>query len=176
MKAITLLLFALLMMFAMAQEEEPPVEGEEAPAEEGAAEEAEEEDETGVREEVTFDDSDKMLEAIKGIAESTVWVIQFHDNDPETGMMDSINTCLDSKQYDEDDYQELNYKYSEIDINSKKFEKALEDLGMNSNEFQATYPVALVMRKRKGLFAWGYDLGQAVCERMWEVADEKVTS
>ena len=44
---------------------------------------------------------------------------------------------------------------------------------MTSNQFQASYPVALVMRKRKGLFAWGFDLAKAVSERLAEVADGK---
>jgi hypothetical protein len=31
-----------------------------------------------------------------------------------------------------------------------------------------------MMRKRKGLFAWGKDLGQAIVERLPEVADGKI--
>jgi hypothetical protein len=50
----------------------------------------------------------------------------------------------------------------------------MESLGMKTNQFQGTYPVALVMRKRKGLFAWGYELSQAICERLPEVADGKI--
>lgn len=124
--------------------------------------------------EVEFEDSDKLMKAIQGIEEDTVWIVEFHDNDPEKTLKDTLNEALKKEPLDAKEYQSLDYKVVSIDINETKFDKALEALGMTSNEFQATYPVALVMRKRKGLFAWGYDLGQAVAERLTEVADGKV--
>ena len=111
------------------------------------------------------------MDKIQGIEESTVWIVQFHDNDEEAGLKDTIEAGLGESPYTDDSYQELSYKLTSVDVNDKKFDDAREALGMTSNQFQATYPVALVMRKRKGLFAWGYDLGESVLERMHEVAD-----
>jgi len=56
-----------------------------------------------------------------------------------------------------------------IDINDKKWADTLDELGMTGASFQATYPVAMIMRKRKGLFCWGYELSEAVLDRLWEV-------
>jgi hypothetical protein len=112
-----------------------------------------------------------MLKQIQGINESTVWIVQFHDNDPEENMKDNINKCFDDEPLSDKSYTSLRYRVAKVDVNNPKFSDAMEALGMKSNQFQGTYPVALVMRKRKGLFAWGYDLAGAVCERMPEVAD-----
>jgi len=111
---------------------------------------------------------------IQGINETSVWIIQFHDNDPEDNFVNAIKDELKNNPTLKDQsYQKLEYKVGSVDINNKQFEDALQQLGMTSNQFQATYPVALVMRKRKGVFAWGFDLAKAVSERLAEVADGK---
>lgn len=169
MKFIVLLMLALLMFTSMGQEEA------DATADADATEE-----ETGgaTVEEVEFVDSKQLMRDIQGIEEDTVWIIQFHDNDEEDGLKDTIEAGLKEDPYTDHSgdviYEDLSYKLASIDINNSKFDAAREALGMTSNQFQATYPVALVMRKRKGLFAWGWDLGQSVLERMWEVADGNI--
>ena len=124
--------------------------------------------------EITIKDSANLMRLIQGINETTVWIIQFHDNDQEDGFTQAIKDELKNNPTLKDvSYQKLDYKVASIDVNNKQFEDALQQLGMTSNQFQATFPVALVMRKRKGVFAWGYDLAKAVSERLAEVADGK---
>jgi hypothetical protein len=164
---LTWLLFAFLLAIAFAQED----------ADAGAGD-AGDEDRKEVLE-VTADgewkDSKEMMRAIQGINEDYVWIVQFHDNDPETTLATTVSDCLTNAQKLQDkSYQSLNYEVHSIDINNKRYRDAMDALGMTSNQFQATYPTALVMRRRKGMFAWGYDLGQAVCERLTEVADGNI--
>ena len=53
--------------------------------------EAEAEDEGGITiEDFDAEDSEDLMEKIQGIAESTVWIIEFHDSDPEEGLKDDI--------------------------------------------------------------------------------------
>lgn len=124
--------------------------------------------------EVTFADSKELLQKIQGINESTVWIVQFHDNDPEKDVATKLADCFKEESLKDKSYTSLKYQVAQIDVNNNKFDQAMEALAMKSNTFQGTYPVALVMRKRKGLFAWGFDLTQAVCERLPEVADGKI--
>lgn len=125
-------------------------------------------------EDVEFQDSRGLLQKIQGINESVVWIIQFHDNDPEKDVSNKLVKCFEDEHLSDKSYTSLKYKVTQIDVNNVKFDQAMETLGMKSNQFQGTFPVALVMRKRKGLFAWGFDLTQAVCERLAEVADGNI--
>ena len=114
------------------------------------------------------------MRLLQGINETTVWIIQFHDNDPEAKFADNIKTELANNDLlKAPAYQTLHYKVATVDVNNKLFDDAVQQLGMTSNQFQASYPVALVMRKRKGLFAWGNDLAKAAAERLADVADGK---
>ena len=118
--------------------------------------------------------SKELMRYLQGINETTVWIVQFHDNDPEANFVQTIKDELANNDALKDvTYQKLHYRVAIVDVNNKQFEDAMNQLGMTSNQFQATYPVALVMRKRKGLFAWGFDLGKAVSERLTDVADGK---
>ena len=121
--------------------------------------EAEAEDEGGITiEDFDAEDSEDLMEKIQGIAESTVWIIEFHDSDPEEGLKDDIQAGFSEEPYDEPEYEDYKYKFMSIDINDKKWADTLDELGMTGASFQATYPVAMIMRKRKGLFCWGYEL------------------
>ena len=124
--------------------------------------------------EIKIGNSKELMRYIQGINETTVWIVEFHDNDPEEKFTDNIKTELASNDLLKDvTYQKLHYRVGVVDVNNKLFEDAMQQLGMTSNQFQATYPVALVMRKRKGLFAWGKDLAKSVSERLADVADGK---
>ena len=121
--------------------------------------------------------SKELMGLLQGINETTVWVVNFHDNDSEdkfTTFTDSLKNEIATNPLVKDPtYQKLHYKIASVNINNKLFETAINDLGMTSNQYQGTYPIALVMRKRKGLFAWGADLAKAVSERLADVADGK---
>ena len=115
------------------------------------------------------------MKTIQGINEQTVWIIEFHDQNPEDGLLDDISASFDTDPYDDEAYHELKYRFISVDTNDSKWDDAMDALGMTSNDFQGTFPVALVMRKRKGLFCWGFDLKDSIMERLFEVADEKVS-
>ena len=74
-----------------------------------------------------------------------MWIVQFFDNDKEEDLMQEIADCLGEEKYQKDQYQDLTYVVSEVNINDKRYKSAMNKLGMNSNDFMATYPVGLVM-------------------------------
>ena len=49
------------------------------------------------------------------------------------------------------------------------FKDTLKLVGAYDPNFKLRYPVTMIMRKRKGLFCWGYELSEAVLDRLWEV-------
>lgn len=180
MKLITLLLLALMFFVAV------HAQGEDAEAEEGdpAVDGSEEGDEEVVEEEVVelvinemeFSKGAELNTSIKGIGENKVWLIQFFNEDKEDDMPNKILDCLATEKYNDDKYFDLEYIYSEVDISNKKFDEAMTELKMDTSSFQVTYPTVLMMRKRKGLFAFGYDLADAVCERLDNVVDGKIVT
>ena len=99
------LLLFMILAIAFAQEEEAPAED---PAAEDSGDTAEEESGATV-EEFELKDSKELMRTIQGINEDTVWIIQFHDNDPEDDLLDGIKDCLSSDKLEDDSYQELIY-------------------------------------------------------------------
>ena len=127
-------------------------------------------------EKMDVDKAEAVMDKIHGIGENKVWIIQFYDTDKEEDCFDKLKECLGTEKYNDDRYQEMQYYYSEVDINNKKFDKLLTDLDMDKSSFQATYPAALFMRKREGLIGWGNSLSSAICSRLNEVVDGTIFS
>ena len=92
-----------------------------------------------------WDDGEAMLRDIQGIGESTMWIVQFFDDDKENDLMEEIADCLGEEKYQKDTYQDLTYVVSEVNINDKRYKSAMSRLGMTANDFTPTYPVGLVM-------------------------------
>lgn len=173
MRIKVFLLLALLMLFIVRAQEDGEDAGEDAA--EDAEEDGAEDESTVDIEAFEVEDSKDLMLQIQSINEATIWIVEFHDSDPEEELMDQIKEGLGKERYEDESYQELKYRFISLDVNDGDWDDAMDDLGMTSNDFQGTYPVALVMRKRKGLFAWGYELSEAILERLWEVADEKIS-
>lgn len=168
MRLTLLIFFVLLLTFAFADEGD-----EGAVTDEGA--EGDGKEVLEVTEDGEWKDSKELMRDIQGINEDYVWIVQFHDNDPEQDLATGLSDCVTNNQKLQDQsYQSLTYEVHSVDINNKRFRDAMDALGMTSNQFQATYPTALVMRRRKGMFAWGNDLASAICERLTEVADGNI--
>ena len=165
---LTWLLIAFLLMFAFAEDgDEPAATNDDTDGDGKAVLE--------VTEDGEWKDSKELMRDIQGINEDYVWIVQFHDNDPEQELASGLSGCLsDNQKLQDKSYQSLTYEVHSVDINNKRFRDAMDALGMTSNQFQATYPTALVMRRRKGMFAWGNDLADAICERLTEVADGNI--
>ena len=134
MKLYLFLFFLLAIVFA--QDDDPAAAPEDPAVEDDPAAEDAEEEESGANvQEFELKDSKDLMKTIQGINEDTVWVIQFHDNDPEDELLDGVKACLGSDQMQDDSYQELDYQLTAIDINNHKFDDAMDALGMTSNQF-----------------------------------------
>ena len=124
-----------------------------------------------------FKDSSTLMKLLQGIEEDTVWIVEFYDITQVDSLDTKLNTEFAKAPYKDDIPNletDLTYKLLVVDINDPKYGDAMEKLGMHSNQFQATYPVALVMRKRKGFFAWGKTLETSIAERAWEVVKDMI--
>ena len=76
--------------------------------------------------EIKIGNSKELMRYIQGINETTVWIVEFHDNDPEEKFTDNIKTELASNDLLKDvTYQKLHYRVGVVDVNNKLFEDAM---------------------------------------------------
>jgi hypothetical protein len=95
-------------------------------------------------------DSQELMKTIQGINEDKVWIVQFYDLHKYAGKM-TTGEGDDKEEVDADmeakiknsltnndklkvvPYNTLKYRLTEVNVNNKKFDDAMEALGMTSN-------------------------------------------